>query len=100
VLLRVDHDVYAMSNSLDQHGADAKLAQPNHWVGRLHQGVLISPTYNCLYFNTCYSATVLHTLLQCGRFVFRCFDNEKNYFESGKSGKIRNSDDGVVYSML
>jgi len=75
VLLRVDHDVYAMPNSLDQHGADATLAQPDHWVGCLHQGVLISPTSNYLYFNTCNSATVLHTLLQCGRFVFGCFED-------------------------
>jgi hypothetical protein len=58
----VDQDVYAMSYSQDQLDADAKLAFPNHWVGCLHQGLLIHPAPNHLDYSTCYGATVYLTL--------------------------------------
>jgi hypothetical protein len=51
-----------MSYSQDQLDADAKLVFSNHWVGCLHQGLLINPIHNCLDDSTCYGATVLEPI--------------------------------------
>ncbi len=52
----VDQDVLALSYT--SQDADAKLAFPNHWVGCLHQGLLIHPTPNHLDYSTRYGAMV------------------------------------------